>query len=78
MDDSQKDKKLDLIKNQAKLLLASFDTVQIFATKHDKQDGSVSYHWGDGNWFARYGQVKNWTCKQEAITVHDAKRDNED
>lgn len=66
MMDDQRDKKLDFIKNQAKLLRQSFDSVQIFCTKDEPvEEQTSSFSWGEGNWFTRYGQVKEWTKKEE-------------
>jgi hypothetical protein len=44
-----------------------FDSVQIFATRHEAgiEDGTVSCNLGSGNWFARYGQVKEWLVKRD-------------
>lgn len=67
MNDEQRDKKLELIKNQCRVLLESFDTVQIFCSKFEgKPDDNTShYTYGNGNWFARYGQIKEWTIYEE-------------
>ena len=66
MDDTQRDKKLDLLKNQVKFLSDNFDSVIVFASKFDKENEETSY-WveGCGNWCARYGQVREWLVKQE-------------
>lgn len=49
------------------LLSEHFDTVMVFATRHEPttQDGTISAHRGVGNWFARYGQIKMWLLKEE-------------
>ena len=67
MDNEQRDKKMDLIKNQARLLSQSFDSVQIFCTKFEpERDNDTShYAYGVGNWFARYGQVREWIVNEE-------------
>lgn len=57
-------KRLELLANQCRVLMASFDTVQIFATK--AEGGKTEhFHSGDGNYFARYGQIKLWTLLEE-------------
>lgn len=43
-----------------------FDAVQIFATITDP-DGTRTHEVGSGNWYARYGHVKEWVVKQEAV-----------
>lgn len=46
-----------------------FDSVQIFATRHDGKDiGTVNVNFGCGNWFARKGQVSEWLLKEEEST----------
>lgn len=44
-----------------------FDTVHIFATRHEpaEADGTINVNNGVGNWFARYGQVKEWIVREE-------------
>ena len=44
-----------------------FDAVQIFASRCEsgEQDGTVHLNLGTGNWFSRYGQVKDWCVKEE-------------
>lgn len=47
-------------------LMEHFDTVQIVATKHcTERDASIKRQRGDGNWYARYGSVKEWINDQE-------------
>jgi len=31
---------------------------------------------GNGNWFARYGQIHAWLIRQDAITADDAVEEN--
>lgn len=68
MEDEQRDKKLKLLDNQVRVLMQNFDSVHIFATKFET-DGAESktahYVRGDGNWFTRYGQVREWLLRQE-------------
>jgi len=43
-----------------------FDTVQIFASRHELDSGgTVHFQKGCGNFFANYGQVKMWVKNQE-------------
>lgn len=39
-----------------------YDTVQIFATRHEagSLDGTLNFQRGVGNWYARRGQVADW------------------
>lgn len=43
-----------------------FDSVQIFATLHG--EGTQSFNYGLGNWYARYGQVCEWKTRQDEIS----------
>jgi hypothetical protein len=76
MDEDQKpdrsDKKMALIENQAKLLKRSFDSVQIFASQYDEETcNTAHYTWGEGNFFARYGQVIQWLNNQDKDEADD-------
>ena len=65
MTDEQRDKKMALLENQAKLLMQSFDSVQIFCTKYEGED-TANYVYGGGNFMARYGHVRAWILNQDA------------
>jgi hypothetical protein len=46
-----------------------FDSVQIFASRHgddEKERVTFGNRWGEGNFFARFGQVKMWIKENEA------------
>jgi hypothetical protein len=66
MTDSEKDD-VETLERHANQLAESFDSVQIFVTRHEagEKDGTVNIHLGAGNWFTRYGQVKEWVVKTE-------------
>lgn len=61
-DDEERD--MDLLQRHVSQLSMHFDTIQVFATR-SHPDGTVNCHYGDGNWFARYGQVRTWLVKEE-------------
>lgn len=42
-----------------------FDSVQIFATRHNG-DHTLSAQRGTGNWYSRYGAVREWVAQQDA------------
>lgn len=55
-----------------------FDSVQIFVTRHEpaEEDGTIHTAKGVGNWFCRYGQVKEWLIAQDERTrIHTRKND---
>jgi hypothetical protein len=55
----------EFVKKHASQLGEHFDSVQIFCTKHDGAEGTASVNCGEGNWFARYGQIREWVEKNE-------------
>lgn len=44
-----------------------FDSVQVFCTRHEMgtDDGTINCTQGQGNWFARYGQIRAWVVRME-------------
>jgi hypothetical protein len=63
-EDKRADKKYALLENQARLMMQSFDTVQVFATKYEGEN-TRHYVFGSGNWYARYGQIRQWVNEVE-------------
>lgn len=52
-----------------------FDSVMIFVSRYDGGDvGSVNVAKGLGNWYARYGQVREWLVKEEEVARIEAKK----
>ena len=59
------DREHQIIQNHAAMLMEHFDCVQIFASKHKgEQVGTITYNFGAGNYFARYGQVQQWVDEE--------------
>lgn len=75
--EEEKNRTLDIVKKHAAMLSEHFDTVQIFCSKHDMKnvDGTAGIVWGTGNWFARYGHIKEWMIKTKRITENETDRD---
>jgi len=67
---SEKDADLDRVKMAAESLGEHFDSVQIFVTRHEPENegGTVNVAWSVGNWFTRYGQVREWLIKADERT----------
>ena len=65
--DDRNEKKLKVIDFHIGQLLLHFDSVHIFCTKYEgKGNGGTShFNVGEGNWYARYGQIKEWTIREE-------------
>lgn len=47
-----------------------FDSVQIFVTRHEPGalNGTIHANWGCGNFFTRYGVVRQWLIKEDERT----------
>jgi hypothetical protein len=67
MSGEQKDADLEMLAKHVEQLGEHFDTVQIFCSRHDagQEDGTVALNDGAGNWFARYGQIREWINKRD-------------
>jgi len=51
-----------------------FDTVQIIATVLNS-DGTTNRHTGGvGNWYARYGSMREWLIKEEEASREETKK----
>jgi hypothetical protein len=58
---------MSVIEKHCTELMKKFDTVQLFCSRHEiDTGGTVNCHTGQGNFFARYGHVKQWVLKEEA------------
>ena len=57
-----------------------YDTVQVFVTRHEsgEQRGTVHAEAGLGNWYARYGQIKEWVVRQESRAGCEAVKEEDD
>lgn len=69
---------LERIKRSVATLGEFFDTVQVFCTKSIGEDAgnTTSFHTGSGNWFARYGQVREWLIKKDEQAREEARGDD--
>jgi hypothetical protein len=60
-------------------LMEHFDTVQIIATKKDTDNvGTDAFWFGQGNWYARYGSVKEWAIEAESIMAERAAEEDDE
>ena len=48
-----------MVERKTSELMEHCDSVMVFVTKADKSQ-TFSYAWGDGNYFARRGQITMW------------------
>lgn len=65
--EGREDEDLRLLRNSAAALMEHFETVQIFATRHNGESGTTNAFYGSGNWYARFGQVSGWLAKQDHV-----------
>jgi hypothetical protein len=79
-EDEKAKARLETIKKYATLIMshADVDTVQIICTKvrHDGSNDTESLSFGDGNWFARCGSVREWLMKQDERVKAQAREDD--
>lgn len=75
---SEGDPDLAAVKKALQDLGEHFDSVMIFCTRHEGDDrGSARVAKGTGNWYARYGQVREWLVKEEEEARIEAKKELE-
>lgn len=62
------------------LLIEHFDSVQIFATRHDPTivGGTVTLDMGVGNWCTRRGQVRQWIIREDERERIDVRSEEDD
>lgn len=72
-------KDTELLKVAVQSLGEHFDSVQIFATRHEsgERNGTVCVNQGTGNWYARYGYVKEWITMEEEVTRAKVRKDDD-
>lgn len=63
-------RRMRIVKRHVDALMEHFDCVQIFVTAVGKNDeggqSTFGHVFGDGNFYARYGHVKEWVKRREA------------
>ena len=65
----------ELVDRHAHQLAEHFDSVQIFVTRqHGEVASTGSYETGVGNFYARFGQVREWLIIQEQYQRNEAIR----
>jgi hypothetical protein len=70
------DEDIKRLEDAANLLGEHFDSVRIFATRYDPsiEKGTVTANAGVGNWYASYGQVREWLIKHDEFARLDARK----
>ena len=74
---SDQNPEFEAVLSVARQLGEHFDSVQIFVTRHEpgERDGTVTACAGIGNWYSRYGQIKEWVIKQDQHAREDVKQE---
>lgn len=73
-DEQEKKRLLELVDKHVNGLLEHFENVQIFVNfREGEKDQTRSLERGGGNWYSRYGQVRDWVTFTEERTRRDAR-----
>ena len=63
---------VERVRPHVEALAAKFDSVQVFVTRHDPTTGgTIAVNLGEGNQYARRGQVREWMLMDEAAAEMD-------
>ena len=79
--DEERQRQLDMERVQKHVdeLAGQFDSVHIFVTRQDPTaEQTVSVQLGAGNWFSRYGQIREWSLKADEGARLEAKKSFDD
>lgn len=68
--DMDRKTEIDMVEKVVNELGEHFDSVQILVSRYASgdEDGTVNISMGIGNWYARYGHVKEWCVKCDERT----------
>ena len=71
---SESSPEMQRVEDAMNSLSEHYDTVQIFVTRYEPtiEGGTVNASLGSGNWYARYGQVREWLIKSEENSRQEA------
>lgn len=80
MPDDIPDKDIEMVNAHVEKLGEHFDTVHVFVTRHEPttEGGTIGLGIGAGNWFSRYGQIKEWVIKQDEQTRLNVRKTQEE
>lgn len=77
IDPDEAEEAVKILDRHVNQLMEHFESVQIFVSKHrPNKDSTLVVQRGDGNWFARYGQVRAWMVREEKD--FDSERDGDE
>ena len=72
---NHEDKDMEMLRKHLSALSEVFDSVQIFTTRFLPDGNTMTASKGSGNWYSRYGQVKEWCIKQDEETRKSVRSD---
>ena len=67
----------EIVQRHIDQLLEHFDTVHVFCTRHEPDKGTFNISRGDGNFFARFGQISEWITQSNEQTKMSVRTDEE-
>lgn len=70
-ENNQPDQDIELLRKHTSQLSEYYDTTQIIVTKLKSDGGTKRIAQGSGNWYARYGSVKEWVNNEEEKAKQD-------
>lgn len=70
-EDNQADKDIERVRKHTSQLSEFYDTAQIIVTKLKSNGSTRRIAQGSGNWYARYGSVKEWITEVEEKAKQD-------
>lgn len=66
----------EIVKKAVQGLMMHFDTVQVFVSRHDAgSEQTVGCSIGEGNWYARFGQIHEWLKNGGVMSLSPPKDD---
>lgn len=74
---SEQDQDQRIVAKAVDQLGEHFDSVQVFVTRYEPdsvESSTMELFDGSGNWLTRYGQIKEWVLRREAIMAEEARR----
>lgn len=76
MNEKSEDPGATLLQKHAGALSEHFDSVQIFVTRLEA-NATRSWVHGEGNWYARYGQIVEWIQREDEHGRQEIRKDDE-
>jgi hypothetical protein len=72
-----RDRDIEVLRRHAAQLMEHFETVQIFVTR-DKKKLTQAMNYGDGNFYARLAQAREFVVRQDEYVRQEARGEQDD